>query len=40
VVERVKIADAIDAFNNALANANEQLEKVEVMIKRATFSYP
>jgi len=33
--EKIKIADAIDASNNALADANEQLEKAEAMIKRA-----
>jgi len=35
--EKIKIADAINAFNNALTDANEQLEKVEAMIKRANF---
>jgi len=33
--EKIKIADAIDASNNALANTNEQLEKAEAMIKKA-----
>ena len=36
-IEKVKIADAIDASNSALANANEQLEKMEAMIKKANF---
>ena len=35
--EKVKIVDAIDFSNNALANVNEQLEKAEAMIKRANF---
>jgi len=35
--EKVKIADAIDAFNNALVDANKQLEKAEAIIKRANF---
>ena len=35
--EKIKIADAIDTSNNALADANEQLEKAETMIKRANF---
>ena len=35
--EKIKIVDAIDAFNNALADANEQLKKVEEVIKRANF---
>ena len=35
--EKIKIADAIDVFNNALADANEQLEKAEAMIKKANF---
>ena len=34
VAKKIKIADAIDTSNNALANANEQLEKAEAMIKR------
>jgi len=33
--ENIKIADVIDASNNALADAKEQLEKAEAMIKRA-----
>jgi len=28
-IEKVKIADAIDAFDSALADANGQLEKAE-----------
>jgi len=36
-VEKVKITDIIDASNNTLADANEQLEKTEVMMKRANF---
>ena len=35
--EKIKIVDAIDASNNALADANKQLEKAEVMLKRANF---
>ena len=35
VVEKIKIADVIDASNNALTDTNEQLEKTEAMIKRA-----
>ena len=35
--EKVKIIDAIDASDNALADVNEQLKKVEAMIKRANF---
>ena len=35
--EKVKIADVIDASNNALADSNGQLEKAEAMIKRANF---
>ena len=39
VVEKIKIADAIDASNNALPDANEQLEKAEAMTKRPISSY-
>ena len=35
--EKVKITDVIDASNNALADANEQLDKAETMIKKANF---
>ena len=35
--EKIKIADAIDASNNALVDANKQLEKEEEMIKRTNF---
>jgi len=35
--EKIKIADEIDASNNALTDANEQLEKAKTMIKRANF---
>ena len=35
--EKIKIADVIDASNNAHDDANEQLEKAEAMIKRANF---
>ena len=34
---KVKIADAIEASNNALASANDQIERVEKMIKRVNF---
>jgi len=30
--KKIKIIDAIDASNNALTDANEQLEKAEAMI--------
>jgi len=35
--KKFKITDAIDASNNALVNANKQLEKAEAIIKRANF---
>ena len=35
MAEKIKIADAIDSSNNALAETNKQLEKAEAMIKRA-----
>ena len=37
--EKVKIADVIDASNNALADTNEQLEKAEAMIQKGQFSH-
>jgi len=37
--EKIKITDALDVSNNTLANANEQLLKAEVMIKRTNLSY-
>ena len=36
MAEKIKIADAMDASNNALADANKQLEKAEAMIKMAS----
>jgi len=37
--EKIKITDALDVSNNTLADANEQLERAEVMIKRTNLSY-
>ena len=37
--KKVKVANAIDSSNNALADANEQLEKAETIIKKGQLSH-
>ena len=36
-IEEVKIADAIEVSNNALASTNDQIKRAQQMIKRANF---